>query len=148
MEPLKLTPDHCHRTGTLFMSSLSSKLKSTITFASISTRAFCTSSLTLNDTQTLNHPQIVVPEKIVPRESARCRRIKATDAQLKDNWLASLSYPFPEKPQLLNGALDLNQRNETSGWLIGVDPDVSGAVALLKTDELGCSAQVTITWFF
>lgn len=34
-----------------------------------------------------------------------------------------------------------------SNWVIGVDPDVSGALALLKIDESGCSAQV-IPFFF
>lgn len=34
-----------------------------------------------------------------------------------------------------------------SNWVVGVDPDVSGALALLKIDESGCSAQV-IPFFF
>ncbi|KAL9260537.1 Holliday junction resolvase MOC1, chloroplastic-like protein [Drosera capensis] len=29
-----------------------------------------------------------------------------------------------------------------SDWVVGVDQDVSGALALLKTDQLGCSAQI------
>lgn len=34
------------------------------------------------------------------------------------------------------------RNNVGSNWVIGVDPDVSGALALLKIDESGCSAQV------
>nr|GMD24456.1 Holliday junction resolvase MOC1, chloroplastic-like isoform X1 [Ipomoea batatas] len=47
-------------------------------------------------------------------------------AELKENWLNAISCPFPhEKP--------------SPEWVIGVDPDVSGALALLKPDQ---SAQV------
>ncbi|XP_019155301.1 PREDICTED: uncharacterized protein LOC109152187 isoform X2 [Ipomoea nil] len=47
-------------------------------------------------------------------------------AELKEKWLNALSCPFPHaKP--------------SPDWVIGVDPDVSGAFALLKPDQ---SAQV------
>ncbi|CAN6560332.1 unnamed protein product [Malus baccata var. baccata] len=57
---------------------------------------------------------------------------KVSDAaQLKHNWLASLSCPFPHAPE----TLDSTGTNSDSSWVIGVDPDVSGALALLKADD-------------
>ncbi|TQE06225.1 hypothetical protein C1H46_008165 [Malus baccata] len=57
---------------------------------------------------------------------------KVSDAaQLKHNWLASLSCPFPHAPE----TLDSTRTNSDSSWVIGVDPDVSGALALLKADD-------------
>ncbi|XP_019155302.1 PREDICTED: uncharacterized protein LOC109152187 isoform X3 [Ipomoea nil] len=48
-------------------------------------------------------------------------------AELKEKWLNALSCPFPHaKP--------------SPDWVIGVDPDVSGAFALLKPDQ---SAQLS-----
>ncbi|XP_061341066.1 Holliday junction resolvase MOC1, chloroplastic-like [Gastrolobium bilobum] len=133
MESLHFTQE-LPQTQIHFMNKLSPKLKPTISFiSSIDIRAFCAASPTLTQTQTqnLNQPQIIVPD--------RRRRVKASDAQLKENWLASLSYPIPEKTHLLNEELELN---EGSKWVLGVDPDVSGAVAILKTHGSVCSAQV------
>ncbi|CAN4123182.1 unnamed protein product [Withania somnifera] len=45
------------------------------------------------------------------------------EAQLKMDWLESLSCPFPCSKTL------------NDGWVIGVDPDTSGAVALLKPNQ-------------
>nr|XP_011458990.1 PREDICTED: uncharacterized protein LOC105349862 [Fragaria vesca subsp. vesca] len=63
-------------------------------------------------------------------------RDKATDAELKDNWLASLSCP---SPQIIDG-----ERDSDSSWVFGIDPDVSGALALLKgnNNHSASSAQV------
>ncbi|CAB4278299.1 unnamed protein product [Prunus armeniaca] len=69
-------------------------------------------------------------------------RAKVSDAQLKDNWLASLSCPFPQIRENFDGTADSTRTNSDSSWVIGVDPDLSGALALLKGDESGCSAQV------
>ncbi|KAJ7964966.1 Holliday junction resolvase MOC1, chloroplastic [Quillaja saponaria] len=118
------------------MSSLSSKLKRTFAFTSVNLKAFCTSEITSNETQ------ILTPVKAVKRKSARARD-KLFDVQLKGNWLASLSCSIPEKSQLLNGEEELNHSNGGSDWVIGIDPDISGAVALLKSDESGSSAQVS-----
>ncbi|QCE05098.1 hypothetical protein DEO72_LG9g98 [Vigna unguiculata] len=85
--------------------------------------AFCVSSShsaspsTLTQTQNLSDPPIVVPEKK--------RRVKASDTQFKENWLASLSYPFPEKTPRLNSEHDPTQQNDGSKWVLGIDPDVS-----------------------
>ncbi|XAR60278.1 hypothetical protein NMG60_11033579 [Bertholletia excelsa] len=70
-------------------------------------------------------------------------RAKDSDAQLKEDWLDSLSCPFPDKllrpnGQIVNGC----HSNSESKWVIGIDPDVSGALAVLKTVDLGHSAEV------
>ncbi|KAD3639973.1 hypothetical protein E3N88_29196 [Mikania micrantha] len=54
--------------------------------------------------------------------------------ELKDQWLNSL-----------NCAPLLNENDETvsrNQWVIGIDPDVSGALAVLKPYDLDASAQV------
>ncbi|XP_050236771.1 Holliday junction resolvase MOC1, chloroplastic [Mercurialis annua] len=78
-----------------------------------------------------------VKDKVSEAEFAR---------QLKENWLHSLSCPFnsvnnPTEVSNFNGDLDPGS-NVGSNWVIGVDPDLSGALALLKFDDSGCSAQV------
>ncbi|XP_020227297.1 Holliday junction resolvase MOC1, chloroplastic isoform X1 [Cajanus cajan] len=136
MESLQFTPQS-HQNQFHFMNKLSPKLKPTISFSSsIHFRAFCGSSPspTLTQTHDLSDPQIIVPGKK--------RRVKACDTQFKENWLASLTYPFPEKVHLLNGEHDPTHQNDGSKWVLGIDPDVSGAVALLKTHGSVCSAQV------
>ncbi|RDX62969.1 Holliday junction resolvase MOC1, chloroplastic, partial [Mucuna pruriens] len=148
MESLQFTPQsHQPQPQHHFMNKLSPKFKPTISFSfSIHIRAFCafssssssssssSPSPTLTQTQNLSDPQIIVPD--------RKRRVKASDAQFKENWLASLSYPFPEKTHLLNGEHDPTHQNDGSKWVLGIDPDVSGAVALLKTNGSVSSAQV------
>ncbi|XP_038980671.1 Holliday junction resolvase MOC1, chloroplastic [Phoenix dactylifera] len=63
--------------------------------------------------------------------SSRVRaRVAAPDSQLKEDWLSSLSSPFPEEEF---------RRDSGSEWVVGIDPDVHGALALLKADG---SAQV------
>ncbi|KAK2641006.1 hypothetical protein Ddye_022769 [Dipteronia dyeriana] len=64
------------------------------------------------------------------------RATKASDAaQLKQNWLDSLSFPPLHD-------LTSTQTDPHSNWALGIDPDLSGALAVLKTDHSGCSAQV------
>ncbi|KMT14627.1 hypothetical protein BVRB_4g073950 [Beta vulgaris subsp. vulgaris] len=61
---------------------------------------------------------------------------KAKIQNLKENWLSSLS---------MNDINNNTTKEENGGlqWVIGVDPDVSGALSLLKYDHSGCiSAQV------
>uniref|UniRef100_A0A0R0G6W8 YqgF/RNase H-like domain-containing protein n=1 Tax=Glycine max TaxID=3847 RepID=A0A0R0G6W8_SOYBN len=135
MESLHFTPQF-RQLQFHFMNKRFPKLKFTI--SSIHFRAFCASSssttTTLTQTQNLSDPQIIVPGKK--------RRVKASDTQFKENWLASLSNPFPEKTHLLNGEHEPTHQNDGSKWVLGIDPDVSGAVALLKTHGSVCSAQV------
>ncbi|XP_057433880.1 Holliday junction resolvase MOC1, chloroplastic [Lotus japonicus] len=99
--------------------NLNLNLKPT-TISFIHIRAFCASSSS-------------------PIQTKVRRKVKASesDAQLKENWLASLSYP-----NRLNEEQDLTRKNDASEWILGIDPDVSGAVALLKTHDSVCSPQV------
>lgn len=57
---------------------------------------------------------------------------KEAAAQLKESWLGSLSCPFPNItiPPAPDGVDNLD-----SLWVIGVDPDVSGAIAVLRPTE-------------
>ncbi|WJX38005.1 hypothetical protein P8452_25709 [Trifolium repens] len=114
-----------HQTQLHFMNKLSPKFKPTIDF-----RSFCASSLSQTQTQ---NPEIIVPVR-------KSRVLVATsNAKLKENWLASISYSSPgnTKSHLLN-----EDKIDASKWFLGIDPDVSGAVALLKIHDSVCSAQV------
>lgn len=69
--------------------------------------------------------------------------VRVSDSQLKEKWLDSLTCPFPEDLLRPNcGVSGVLRSDLDSQWVIGVDPDVSGALALLKNDDLGCSPQV------
>ncbi|GMI81627.1 Monokaryotic Chloroplast 1 [Hibiscus trionum] len=75
--------------------------------------------------------------RLVPFSSsstARNNSLKLSAAPLEAGWLDSLSCCPP--------ADDPTRTNADSTWVIGIDPDLSGAMALLKTDSSGCSAQV------
>ncbi|XP_030458526.1 Holliday junction resolvase MOC1, chloroplastic-like [Syzygium oleosum] len=63
---------------------------------------------------------------------------KSADAQLKQRWLDSLTCPVAAS----SGQGDCDGSGSGSDWVIGIDPDLSGALALLKPDESGFSAQV------
>ncbi|KAJ6409274.1 hypothetical protein OIU84_008883 [Salix udensis] len=91
----------------------------------------CSTPLPLKKT-TLTRNRVKVREKV------------ADAAQLKQNWLDSLTFPLPDdETETTNlGGDDLTRNNVGSSWVMGIDPDVSGALALLKIDESGCSAQV------
>lgn len=109
--------------------SLSSKLKPRTLFSlSLPFHFFCTNSQHLKN-----------PIEIIQPPNGKSNSIsKKTLQNLKDNWLSSLS---------INGInsnkIDGIDENGGFEWVIGVDPDVSGALALLKYDHSGCvSAQV------
>ncbi|XP_014500277.1 Holliday junction resolvase MOC1, chloroplastic [Vigna radiata var. radiata] len=134
MESLQFT-QHFHQSQFHFMNKYSPKLKPKISFRTFwVSSSHSASSSTLTKTQNLTDSPTVVPEKK--------RRAKASNTQFKENWLASLSYPFPEKTHLLNCEHDPTQQNDGFKWVLGIDPDVSGAVALLKTNGSVSSAQV------
>ncbi|WJX38006.1 hypothetical protein P8452_25709 [Trifolium repens] len=126
MESMKMQlTQEIHQTQLHFMNKLSPKFKPTIDF-----RSFCASSLSQTQTQ---NPEIIVPVR-------KSRVLVATsNAKLKENWLASISYSSPgnTKSHLLN-----EDKIDASKWFLGIDPDVSGAVALLKIHDSVCSAQV------
>lgn len=70
--------------------------------------------------------------------------------ELKEQWLNSLTCPpliTETENQILQheegcGNDEVLSSNIDSQFVIGIDPDVSGALAVLKTDDSVCSAQV------
>lgn len=133
MEALQIRA-HQQPTAAYSMNSLSSKLKPT--FSSSKLKAFfCTSALT---PLTSDQPPILSPVKAktaLPRNGV----LKATAVQLKENWLDSLACPFPHESDPLNG----NGTNAASDWVMGIDPDINGALAILKSVGSSYSAQVS-----
>ncbi|KAF5447664.1 hypothetical protein F2P56_033198 [Juglans regia] len=127
-----------------YMNSPSSKLKQS--FSSFKLRAFfCTSLLSpLNSDQAQNlltQPPILTRRKsknTLSSNGVAGRAVKFSDAQLKENWLDSLTCPFPDIPNPFNGSWT----HPASDWVLGIDPDIHGALALLKSVESGSSAQV------
>ncbi|KAA8550043.1 hypothetical protein F0562_001727 [Nyssa sinensis] len=124
-----------------FMNSISTKFRATFWLSSAKVRCFCASS-----SGNLTSSQEIIRGPTSPKSGLRARgrvSAKVSDAQLKENWLDSLTCPFPER--LLRSDIETDVRPISAGsteWVIGIDPDLSGALALLKTDDLGCSAQV------
>ncbi|KAG6682556.1 hypothetical protein I3842_13G148700 [Carya illinoinensis] len=127
-----------------YMNSPSSKLKQS--FFPFKLRAFfCTSSLSpLNLDQAQNvltQPPILTPGKpknTLSSNGVAGRAVKFSDAQLKENWLDSLTCPVPDISDPFNGSWT----HAVSDWVLGIDPDIHGALALLKSVESGSSAQV------
>ncbi|XP_020518548.1 uncharacterized protein LOC18427156 isoform X2 [Amborella trichopoda] len=70
-------------------------------------------------------------------DSCRARRTvkktRVSEAELRENWLSSLTCPLEPVSEIPDDGYE---------WVMGIDPDLSGAIALLKTDGSGCSAQV------
>lgn len=127
-----------------FMNSPSTKLKPT-TFSFFNLRAFiCTSSLSpLNSDQAQNfqtQPPILTPRKpknTLSSNGVAGRTGKVSDTQLKENWLNALSCPFPD----ISNTFKCSGIHASSDWVLGIDPDIHGALALLKSIESGSSAQ-------
>lgn len=70
--------------------------------------------------------------------SALPTKTKAIDAALmKEKWLESLTLPSPEEHVVTQG-------NTESSYVIGVDPDLSGALALLKFNHLLGSSEAQV----
>uniref|UniRef100_A0A5B7BC88 Holliday junction resolvase MOC1, chloroplastic n=1 Tax=Davidia involucrata TaxID=16924 RepID=A0A5B7BC88_DAVIN len=123
-----------------FMNSISSKFRATLCLNSAKFRCLCSSSTpNLTSEELIRGPSC--PKRVL-RASGRVRA-KVSDAQLKENWLDSLTCPFSERLLRSDSETDVRHTSMGStGWVIGIDPDLSGALALLKPDETGCSAQV------
>ncbi|XP_038902489.1 Holliday junction resolvase MOC1, chloroplastic [Benincasa hispida] len=124
------------------MNSLSSKLRPELHHF----RVLCTSSSSpsssSSSSSSLRSPEIPTrTSSSVRKKSSGGAKLKIAHTQLKDNWLASLSCPFPLGYDYSANASP-GDLNPASDCVIGVDPDVSGAVALLRTDESISSAQV------
>ncbi|XP_071700998.1 Holliday junction resolvase MOC1, chloroplastic-like [Rutidosis leptorrhynchoides] len=96
---------------------------------SIITKCFCTTS----------------PPKVCSGKVKAISRVSADE--MKEKWLNSLTCPpvvqETEKFVVQSGVNCGNgEENVDSKWVIGIDPDVSGAIAVLKTDDFGSSAEV------
>lgn len=113
-------------------------------------RAFCSSSPPPLPSS------VIHSSPSVSRRDVRVR-VGLSDAQLKENWLASLSCPFPQGKGTAtataaattyfgNGEAD-RVYNGGSDWVLGIDPDTSGALAILKGDDFADSAQVVVINF-
>ncbi|GAB2277088.1 hypothetical protein Dimus_011797 [Dionaea muscipula] len=119
--------------------AVSSKLKPEKLLASLQSRLLCATSLNLSSAHELT--RALTKKYGVPSDGYR-PRVSVCATQLKENWLASLSCPFPRELDQPGTKEYEPSRGIGSEWVIGVDPDVSGALALLKGDRLGCSAQI------
>ncbi|XP_043692394.1 Holliday junction resolvase MOC1, chloroplastic-like isoform X2 [Telopea speciosissima] len=132
--PLQYLPSPTYR-----MNTISANFRARIRFSFSKFRCFCASSLDLT-----NNHEVVSGNSCSKRKMVNSLRVRVKDseAQLKENWLASLSYPFSET----DGQLSINGEEPTSNadsqWVIGIDPDLSGALAVLKNENSGFSAQV------
>ncbi|KAJ3698119.1 hypothetical protein LUZ61_001824 [Rhynchospora tenuis] len=81
--------------------------------------------------------------------SAARVRVSTSNTVDKDGWLDALSYPLTRKEEVgLDSHSDSGEVIVGTGsgpeWIIGVDPDVAGALALLRPDQSPCgySAEV------
>lgn len=59
---------------------------------------------------------------------------------MKEKWLDSLSLPSPDD--------ESTRENAESSWVLGIDPDLSGALALVKTDHMGASSSAQVSRHF
>ncbi|KAK4380324.1 hypothetical protein RND71_002186 [Anisodus tanguticus] len=101
--------------------TMTSKLIPTIRFTSFKLFSSSSSVAAIITTNTPVIEQIPSPRK---NGAAKARGSKGIlEAQLKMDWLESLSCPFPCTEPL------------NTGWVIGVDPDTSGALALFKPNQ-------------
>ncbi|XVF19369.1 hypothetical protein REPUB_Repub11eG0104900 [Reevesia pubescens] len=116
---------------THYMNSLSSKLKPLLSSSSSSKLVSFSSSSSVSLITPNHHPSSPTSSRVSSRNT-----LKHSVAALKEGWLDSLSCPFPDTPE------DPTRSNANSSWVLGIDPDLSGALALLQTDSSGCSAQV------
>lgn len=110
-----------------YMNSLSSKFKPLLSSKLLPFSSSSSFSLTPNQHYTRRW--------VSARNSLK---LSSDTAVLKETWLDSLSCPLPDT----GAGEDPTPTNADSGWVIGIDPDLSGALALLKTDSSGYSAQV------
>ena len=104
-------------------------------------RVFCATSL--NSTNTRDPIPSPTSTDTVLRSSGKAR-VRVSESQYKENWLASLSCPPADANERQGIRTDSADSNAGTSWVIGIDPDLSGALALLKTDDSGCSAQVLV----
>lgn len=109
-------------------------------------RLFVSTSSAAAPTKTTHSPEKlpVEPSTSKPRSSggtksrAKSKKVTLDAHQFRLNWLESLSCPSLDNDKN-RASDDSGPCNADSGWVVGVDPDLSGALAVLKPDN---SAQV------
>ncbi|XP_047939003.1 Holliday junction resolvase MOC1, chloroplastic [Salvia hispanica] len=101
-------------------------------FTPAASRLLAASATTTQELETLT-----IPEPSTSKKS-RAKKVLIDAQQLKLNWLESLSCPRPQN-DAIRPPHDSGPGNADTRWVIGVDPDLSGALAVLKPDN---SAQV------
>lgn len=77
-------------------------------------------------------------------------RVRLSDSEFRENWLSSLSSPLAVKCGEMEDGGDAAPGKIAggSGWVLGIDPDVRGALAVLKGDGPDISAQVAFLILF
>lgn len=71
-------------------------------------------------------------------------RVRLSDSEFREKWLSSLSSPLVVKcGEMEDGGDGAPVKIPGgSGWVLGIDPDACGALAVLKGDGPDISAQV------
>ncbi|RRT55305.1 hypothetical protein B296_00048530 [Ensete ventricosum] len=142
MATIQIGPQaHLSRPTPLSMSALCSAFRSKVLSAVLSHRGFCGSALGFSSAE-----QLLGSGRRGSGLAWSTRvRTRASDALLKEEWLDSLSFPFSENfRQIVPVADEEIVSDSDAEWVVGIDPDISGAVALLKPDGSGCSAQLVL----
>ncbi|XP_048235093.1 Holliday junction resolvase MOC1, chloroplastic isoform X4 [Ricinus communis] len=148
METLHFRPQSLQSSSTQMMNSvLFSRFKPKfllIQYSISNLKRFCTTRNPLIPFSGLTTRSCSSNSATSSRNSVRVKDSEAEVArQLKENWLHSLSCPFNQTESSASKGVDSTApSNVGSNWVIGIDPDLSGALALLKIDDSGCSAQV------
>ncbi|XP_071722990.1 Holliday junction resolvase MOC1, chloroplastic-like [Rutidosis leptorrhynchoides] len=123
----------------VFISKLKPKTLSSF-FTSSNFKLLCTTTATTINS--ISDEIVTRPKK--SRVSTRVKvKITVADAGVfKEKWLESLSYPLPQKEE--GSETDPSSNNAGSDWVLGIDPDVSGALAVLRPDDSGCSCSAQV----
>lgn len=134
----QLNPQHYY----CYMNSIASKFRPIIRLHSPNFKSFSNLPNTHNPISSLNFQKTLLstsPSNLAGTHEAidglkYQKSVLKGSAQLKNDWLDSLTCS--------------SNNTKGSDWVIGIDPDVSGALALLKPHHSGCSAQVLVFLFF
>ncbi|XP_026424483.1 Holliday junction resolvase MOC1, chloroplastic-like [Papaver somniferum] len=122
---VQIIPTQTLSSPTFIMNKISATISTKIPIFSSKSRLFSDSSVDLNGTGNCRNRVLRVSSKV---------KDKVSSAELKEKWLTSLSTPLHDESE--------SNDKRLVEWVIGVDPDVSGALALLRSDDFGCSVQV------
>lgn len=144
----QISPHHHQQLNqpNFFMNSHSLSLSSKL-LKPTAKRFFFSTSSSLTSLTNSNHktPPPKTQKPALSTNASRVRAVKTSQAlehaQLKENWLDSLTCPLNA-----NGAS--TPTNATaSNWVIGVDPDIHGALALLNFNTLHSSiSSAQVKW--